>query len=56
MEGDKCEDEGEACQATGGGGFACLKASSHCVLVCQGGGTCPAGMECQGDLVCQYPA
>lgn len=53
--GDLCDDVGEICQMTHGGAFACLKKPSHCVLACQGGLECPVGMECAGDLVCQYP-
>ncbi len=54
MEGEMCEDDAEMCVQTGGGGMACLAPSSHCVLLCQGL-MCPDGMECSGDLVCQYP-
>lgn len=51
----KCDDAAEMCQMTGGGGMACLKPSDHCVLLCNGGESCPDGMECFGNLVCQYP-
>jgi hypothetical protein len=57
MEGDTCDEAMENCVMTGGGTFACLAPSSHCVLVCAGGKTCPAGMECAESVgVCQYPA
>lgn len=56
MMGEMCEDPEEMCQMTGGGGMACLKPSSHCVLLCNQGQTCPDGMMCFGNLVCQYPA
>lgn len=55
MMGDMCETEGEMCQQTGGGGYACLAPTSHCVLLCNGGESCPEGMMCFGNLVCQYP-
>lgn len=55
-EGEMCMDMTEMCQPAGGGGFACLAPSSHCALLCNGGESCPAGMECMGKLVCQYPA
>ena len=54
MMGDTCTDMTEMCQQTGGGGYACLKPVSHCVLLCNGGEKCPDGMECMGNLVCQY--
>jgi len=53
--GDVCEAEKEDCVMTGGGGMACLAPSSHCVLLCTGGETCPDGMQCFDDLICQYP-
>lgn len=52
--GDLCGDEKETCQMTGGGGMSCLEAPSHCVLLCNQGESCPAGMKCMGNLVCQY--
>jgi hypothetical protein len=55
MMGDMCAGEEEECVMTGGGGMACLAPSSHCVLLCGGGATCPDGMECYDDLICQYP-
>jgi hypothetical protein len=53
--GDMCPGEDEECVQTGGGGMACLAPPDHCVLLCTGGETCPDGMECFDDLVCQYP-
>lgn len=52
--GDMCMTMGETCQQTGGGGYACLLPVSHCVLLCNGGESCPDGMFCDGNLVCQY--
>lgn len=54
MMGEMCMDEKEMCQMTGGGGMACLEAPSHCALLCNQGESCPSGMECMGNLVCQY--
>lgn len=54
--GDMCMKMGETCEQTGGGDYACMLPVSHCALFCDKGESCPDGMQCFGDLVCQYPS
>lgn len=46
---------GETCQATGGGGMACLGEPTHCVLPCAAG-ACPEPMACDAGGACSYDA